>query len=240
MLKIPIVCYNIAYIFEKQALQGYQIRYWEVCLGHQLGHRLGHVWGMSGASSGACLVHYLGQWGSLRYQRCYMHLWCLVLVLKKNWFFSPSVSFVQAIKTCTSSFQHPAWGRSLESHLIDAAPQKFMILYSVRILFIKSTFPVILKVCHLCIMIILTLMCLIPVQSEKASNTLMRRWFASSTCIGLQKTLSQGTSSNQQTKEESHFLFLRRQQTFCFQSIFCFCFELKDVVKQDLSTSHCN
>ena len=150
------------------------------------------------------------------------------------------MSFVQAIKTCTSSFQHPAWGRSLESHLIDAAPQKFMILYSVRILFIKSTFPVILKVCHLCIMIILTLVCLISVQSEKASNTLMRRWFASSTCIGLQKTLSQGTSSNQQTKEESHFLFLRRQQTFCFQSIFCFCFELKDVVKQDLSTSHCN
>ena len=222
----------MCYIFEKQALWGYQIWYWEVCLGHQLGHHLGHVWsiiwGMSGASSGACLVHYMGQWG-----------WCLVLV-KKNRFFSPSVSFVQAIKTCTSSFQHPAWGRSLESHLIDAAPQKFMILNSVRILFIKSTFPVILKVCHLCIMIILTLMCLIPVQSEKASNTLMRRWFASSTCIGLQKTLSQGTSSNQQTKEESHFLFLRRQQTFCFQSIFCFCFELKDVVKQDLSTSHCN
>ena len=54
--KRPIMCY----IFEKQALWGYQIWYWEVCMGHQLGHHLGHIWGMSGRTSGACLADSLG------------------------------------------------------------------------------------------------------------------------------------------------------------------------------------
>ena len=65
------------------------------CLGHRLGHVWGiiwrHVWciiwGMSGASSGACLEHVwgfiwgmsgassVGMSGSLRYSRCYKHLW---------------------------------------------------------------------------------------------------------------------------------------------------------------------
>ena len=57
VLKRPIM----GYIFEKQAFWGYQIWYWEVCLGHPLGHHEWHVWGiiwgMSGASSGACLGH---------------------------------------------------------------------------------------------------------------------------------------------------------------------------------------
>ena len=56
VLKRPIMCY----IFEKQTLWGYQIWYWEVCLGHQLGHHLGHVW-------------------SINNPRYYMHLWCCFL-----------------------------------------------------------------------------------------------------------------------------------------------------------------
>ena len=75
----------------------------KACLRHHLGHVwgmsrtaswafLGHVWGMSGASSGACLWHHLGHvwgiiwrhvWGSLRYPRFYMHLWCRFFA----WFF---------------------------------------------------------------------------------------------------------------------------------------------------------
>ena len=43
-------------IFKKQALRGYQIWYWEVCLGH----KLGHVWGMSGAYLGHHLTACLG------------------------------------------------------------------------------------------------------------------------------------------------------------------------------------
>ena len=46
----------MCYIFEKQALRGYQIWYWEVCLGH----KLGHVWGMSGAYLGHHLTACLG------------------------------------------------------------------------------------------------------------------------------------------------------------------------------------
>ena len=49
VLKRPIMCY----IFEKQALWGYQILYWKVCLGHHLGH----VWGMPGACLGQHLGH---------------------------------------------------------------------------------------------------------------------------------------------------------------------------------------
>ena len=69
VLKRPIMCY----IYEKQALRGYQIWYWEVCLGHQLGHHLGHQLG-----------HHLGHvWGIIwgmtiidNNPQCYVHLWC--------------------------------------------------------------------------------------------------------------------------------------------------------------------
>ena len=38
------------------------------------------IWSMSGASSGACLGQHLEHvWDSIRYPRCYMHLWCRFL-----------------------------------------------------------------------------------------------------------------------------------------------------------------
>ena len=50
-------------------------------LGHHLGIIWGiiwvHAWGIIWDISGTCLGHHLGHaWGSLRYPRCYIHLWC--------------------------------------------------------------------------------------------------------------------------------------------------------------------
>ena len=46
------------------------------CDAHRRGVR-GIIWGIVWGMSWACLGHPLGHvWGSLRYPRCYMHLWC--------------------------------------------------------------------------------------------------------------------------------------------------------------------